>query len=115
MVDRTIYNTVLNVIKRDFSEFLIYFTKTWEGHRLYYANISIMRSDIFDEYCRFVFTVFDNVENDLVKEGLFIEPLKEKSLYRRFGYIGELLTNAFVIKKINEGEKVKDFSMLYCS
>lgn len=42
---------------------------------------------IYKEYCTFLFKVFDGLEARLPE--LFVDPVQEKFLYRKFGYLGE--------------------------
>lgn len=113
VVGRTMMRTLQLILKNEYSDHYPYFEKTLRGSRLYYANLEIMRNEIFDEYCSFVFGVFDLLENELLKKKYYIDLNKEMALYRSFGYIGELVTNAFILKKKAEGFKVKELTVLY--
>ena len=115
VISKPIFNAILSVLKSSYSSYYPFFIRTWESQRLHFANISIMRADLYDDYCSFVFGVIDGVEKELLESGYYLEPLKEKSLYRTFGYIGELLTNSFALKKIEEGFKIKRCNLLFCS
>lgn len=77
----------------------------------YYANLEVMKSELFNEYCTFLFTVFDGLEARLHE--LFIDPVHEKFLYRKFGYLGELLTSTFINKAKRSGKMVKECTVVY--
>ena len=117
LYDDVVNRTLLSVVKECIStinpSMSSFFYETINGSRLYYSNLVIMTSTLFDEYCRFVFDVFDSVEKKLVDGGYYINPCKEKSLYRVFGYIGELLTNTYILKKKSEGIKIKECNVLF--
>ena len=82
---------------------------------MYYANISVMKSDLFDDYCEFVFGVFDELEQIMINERYYINLYKERSMYRIFGYVGELLTNVYIRKKKKDGYRIKELCLLYDS
>ena len=103
------------ILKKQYPNYYPYFEKTLRGSRLYYANLEIMRNEIFDEYCSFIFEVFDLLENELLNKKHYIDLNKEFALYRVFGYVGELLTNTFILKKKAEGLRVKEFTVLFNS
>lgn len=113
VVNRILMNKVKSIIEKEFPDFFPFFNRTIYGNKLYYANMSIMKNAYFEEYNAFIFGVFDRLEKEIVDEGFYINPVKEKSLYRIFGYIGELLTNTYILKKKTEGTKIKELTLLF--
>ena len=105
----------LRQILRSNTNYYYEFEESLKDTDMYYANISVMKEDLFDEYCEFVFGVFDELEYRLINENYYIDLYKEKSMYRIFGYIGELLTNVYIRKKKKEGYKIKELCLLYDS
>ena len=101
------------IIKINYPTYYEFFIKTLNGSNLYYGNLQIMRSNLFDEYCTFVFGVFDNLESELIGKGYYLDLSQEKVIYRVFGYIGELLTNTYIIKKKSEKIKIKECTLLF--
>lgn len=59
----------------------------------YHCNISIMKKDIFNEYCTFMFTVLDKVYED-IREGKLLTEKK-----RLIGYLAEYLTGIYILHK----------------
>lgn len=115
VVNRGLMGILQRVLESNYTQYYHLFKDSLYDTKMYYANISIMRNDLFDEYCKFVFGIFDELERILIDEGYFINLYKERSMYRIFGYIGELLTNVFVRKKKKEGYKIKELWLLYDS
>lgn len=112
-IGRDLLQTTRVVLKENHPEYYYIFEDCLCGNILYYANLEIMKNNLFDEYCNFVFSTFDSIEEKLVSSGLYIDPIKEKSLSRSFGYIGELLTSTFIMdKKINK-YKIKECTLLF--
>lgn len=111
VVTRQILSSVRLAIQEKCPSLGSYYERTWAGDRLYYGSLEIMRDDLFDRYCETVFGVFDVVEKDLGR--LFVDPCGEMYLYRTFGYIGELLTNSYVLMARDEGARVKELTMLF--
>ncbi|MBP5352236.1 MAG: DUF4422 domain-containing protein [Alphaproteobacteria bacterium] len=103
------YDKMSNIIKKDFPEYkeeLDYLNK----HASHYlCNMFIMRKDVFDQYCRFVFHI-------LLK--LFEEFKKEKHAdvwsSRALGFLAEFLTSIFIQKyKKTHKAKVKELCLTY--
>lgn len=113
VVNRLLMNKTKNIIKIHFPEYSYDFKETLEGGKLFYSNMSIMKKNKFDDYCTFIFGVFDQLEKELLEEGYYINLEEEKCLNRIFGYIGELLTSTFVSKNIRDGVKVMQCTMLF--
>lgn len=113
VVNRLLMSKIKSIIEKDFSDFSSFFKRTIYGNKLFYSNMSIMKNAYFEEYNAFVFGVFDHLEEEITNEGFYINPSKEKSLYRIFGYIGELLTNTYILKKKAEGIKIKELTLLF--
>lgn len=63
-------------------------------HFVCQCNISIMRRDIFDEYCEFIFPVLEYVEN------YYLERVDRRDRY--LGYLAEPLLSVFALKHKNE-------------
>ena len=70
-------------------------SKTLDSNKLHYANMVILERSKFDEYCSFIFGVLEEHLTILVRDKWHID-IKEKSIQRLSGYLGELLTSAFV-------------------
>lgn len=115
MVNRNLMRIIKSILKKRYTDYYELFLDSLNDTKMYYANISVMKEELFNDYCEFVFGVFDELEKILINEKYYINIYKEKSMYRIFGYIGELLTNVFVRKKKKEGYKIQELWMLYDS
>jgi hypothetical protein len=110
-----IINAIANTINKNKPNYYYYFIKSINGCILYYGNLEIMKNDIFNEYCEFVFTIFDELEKNIIISNYYNDPMNEKIIYRHFGYIGEMLTNAFILKVKEEKYEIKECTMLFSS
>lgn len=115
VVNRGLMGILKRVLENNYTQYYGLFKDSLNDSKMYYANISVMRNELFDEYCNFVFGVFDELEQVLINERYYINLYKERSMYRIFGYVGELLTNVFIRKKKKEGCKIKELWLLYDS
>lgn len=111
-LENKVFQYVETAIEERFPEFLPYWQKTLEGRTLYYSNMSIMKNHLFDAYCTFVFGVLDQYEEFLKKDKYYMSLDKELAASRKFGYIGELLTNTFVLYQRDYNTKVKELNVL---
>ena len=87
-------NYVEQVIKSDWKEYSAAFDKALSAYENCYANMFVMPVKEFDEYCSFMFDVLFKVENHF--DGKYDKELRET------GYLGELLTNIYLVKKQDE-------------
>lgn len=79
-----------------------------KSHTMYYANMSVMKTEIFDDYCTFMFSILENVKRRLISDKYLIDLGSEKMFSRKLGYLGELLTNLYILyNQQNTGLKVK--------
>lgn len=113
VVNRPLLKCLREIFVNDYLEFFKYFENTLKSEMLYYGNISVMSSELFNQYCSFVFSILDKLEKKLIEDSLFIQPLKERSLSRIFGYIGELLTNTFIIYCKDHNRKILELPLLF--
>lgn len=113
VVNRMLLAKLKHIIKINYPIYYDYFLNNINGTLLYYSNINIMKTQYFDEYNEFAFGCFDQLEEQLVNEGYYINPEREKSLYRIFGYIGELLLSTYIHKKKKDGLKIKELPLLF--
>lgn len=89
-----------------------YLKKTLSTNKLHYANMVILERSKFNEYCSFIFGVLEEHLAVLVHDKWCVD-IKEKSIQRLSGYLGELLTSAFVLYYAEEQPaSVKYLSLL---
>lgn len=69
-------------------------SKILNGKYIYNYNMLIAKTEVFDEYCNFLFTILEKVEvynlqNHKVREDRYI------------GYLGEIVTTVFILNKMS--------------
>lgn len=67
-----------------------------ESNKIYAQNMSIMKTDIYKEYCEFVFSVLRIHLEETTKLNICQDPLRELSYDRVSGYLAEILTSTFI-------------------
>lgn len=112
VIEYHIFDLLKEIIEEYWPEFNEYWKQTIDGRKLYFANISIMRSSIFNSYATFVFGVLDKLEDKLKTENYCVSFTDEKVLSRKFGYVSELLTNTFILYQRYNGLKIKELNII---
>jgi len=103
---------IREIVKRDYQEIYPYLEKTLKQNKLYYANMSIMSREVFDDYCSFLFDVLDKHYNRCLNEGYY-HSKNDKGWARLSGYMGEYLTSTFISYYIeNHRNSFKKLSMV---
>lgn len=113
VVNRYILKCMREILKSDYVDYAVSFEECFKASRMYYAEISVMKNEVFDKYCTFLFGVLEKLESKLIEEKYYIDPIHEQSMFRVFGYTGELLHNVFIYKYGKDGGKVKELSLLF--
>ena len=111
ILDRDFMALIVKTVEEVAPDYLDVFKETLTATTMSYANILVARNKIFDEYCNYIFSVLFAVEKKIIDEGYWRD-LHEKSLSRRFGYIGELLTSSFVLSCERKGLRVLKLPVL---
>ncbi|WP_295364336.1 DUF4422 domain-containing protein [uncultured Succinivibrio sp.] len=70
-------------------------------------NMFIMKTEIFDECCNFMFSILFELEKYISYEG------RNANQKRLFGYLSEVLFTAYFIKKQNENLRIKNLKIMY--
>ena len=83
------------------SPYLSSYSELLSNNRFPFGNMILMKKDVFNEYCVFVFDILNkHFANSM---GL----LKENPVYNRIsGYIAEILTATFILSKQKENWKI---------
>lgn len=98
-------NQLLDVV-RDKHPYLFKFLKaTLNSDRLHYANMIIMKKNIFDQYCSIMFDILGQHHN------LNINNLQEYS--RVPAYLGELITDSFILMKKDQFATIECLNELF--
>lgn len=84
------------IVNRDYADYGKYYNKVILGNTLYAANMLIIKTELLDEYCSFVFGVLEKHIALTKKMGICSMPEKEKAYSRVSGYLAEILTCAYL-------------------
>lgn len=99
------FQLLSEIISNDTPEYFEVYNETMQSNVLYAANMAIFSTDLFEEYCDFVFPVLKRHEELTVKRGWCKDLINEKAYSRRSGYFAELLTSAFISKQLKSSKK----------
>lgn len=103
-----IINLIRNIIRVDYPSYYSFIAYTETPSTFHFGNMSIMKNELFDEYCTFLFGILEKVERILLADKWYIDFHKEKVFSRKLGYFGEYLTDLFIRRKKNENVKIKE-------
>ena len=81
------------------SEFLIYknsYHQVISGNKLYAANMIILKTEMLDEYCSFVFGVLEKHIKYTKERDICVSPETEGTYSRISGYLAEILTCTYI-------------------
>ena len=84
------------------------YLRVLHGNEAYFCNMFVMKKELFNEYCTFIFDVLDSFESNNDISGY------NQQQYRVTGFLAERLTNVFIHYLIDSGKyKVKELQMAY--
>ncbi len=89
-----------NIIKNNFSDYYDAYQKVLNGHESYLLNMFITNKKLWDEYYKWLFSIFDIMEKDVDMTGYTVQ---EQRLY---GFLSERLFYVYVLKN---NYKVKSY------
>ena len=93
----------LNLLVKKYPEYESAIDKCKAGNKGYHSNMFIMKRNLFEEYCAWIFSILSQMERDK-----FTTNKK-----RLLGYIAEFLTGIFFVKKLEEGYRIKEFPCVF--
>lgn len=108
VVENYIFQLIGMILEEHWPEYYKFWCQTLVSRKLYHANMSIMRNSFFESYAVFIFSVLDMLEKKLIDGKYYISLSEEMAMSRKFGYIGELLTNTFILYQREKGIKIKE-------
>lgn len=81
---------LMNVLKELYPKYYEFANKVFEKNKIYRFNMFIMKKDMFDKYCEWVFPILDKVEKSI--------SVKEKNSYQKryAGFMSERLFTLYV-------------------
>lgn len=103
------YLQCLNIIKEKYPEYYPFVSKVNDSTDGYFTNIFIVRREIFDKYCSWVFDILFELEKRIDISDYSVQ---EK---RVFGYISEWILNIFIekLKHDNKNIKIKELQRTF--
>lgn len=96
VVSEMFINQLEDIVREKHPDFYPYFKEAQEGIHFHNANMHVMDRKTHDEYCSLMFDILAEHERRVVAEGYLKDIAAEKCYSRMSGYLGELITNAFV-------------------
>jgi hypothetical protein len=104
--NRVVSDTAFKDIELSISNHLVResFIKMQNGNSMYIANIFVMRRDLFNEFCEFLFGTLENFVVRSDKKGI-------KYSSRFLGYVGELLTSSYIMYLQEQGVSWNSFDL----
>lgn len=101
IIGRDYIDLMKDIVKDEFSEFNASLNDVLEGSLLNAANMVILRTELLDEYCSYIFGVMQRHLQLVQDMGICNDPLNEKIYSRVPGYLAELLTCSYIKFKKN--------------
>ena len=116
---------VENIIAEKFPDYKEAFNSFWNGNKLWYSNSFVMRVEDFEDYCEFLFGVFEEFKTRkgwTTPEDISAEIGMEMGVTRNtarglkyqrqiFGFLGERLLGVFVTRRFKE-DRIKEIEYL---
>lgn len=100
-IGRDYIELMKDIVNNDFNKYYASLNDVLDGSLLNAANMIILKIELLDEYCNYIFGVMER-HLQLVKEKeICIDPINEKIYSRIPGYLGELLTCSYIRYKMS--------------
>ncbi len=95
---------LMSLLEKYDSDNYEFYVKEADKKLLHYGNISIMRGDIFKEYCDWMFPILNE---------FYINTVEKYDAYNRrdVGFLAERLTHFFVMRKMRDGARVEEWNV----
>ena len=90
-----------NIIRERYPEYDKCCEKVFNSKSGYMFNMLIMKSELLDEYCTWLFDILFELKNRVTEE-----EIESMSAFQRrfYGRVSEILFNVWIMKKIEDGE-----------
>ena len=95
------------IIAECFPEMLPYLLRAYDSKKGHMFNMCILKRELLDEYCRFIFDVLKELENRVDVTGL------SSFDARLFGRVSEIIFNAWILQKRDEGVSIKEIPYIH--
>lgn len=96
IIGQNYIDLMTEIIDSDFPEYKESYYKVIKGNKIHAANMIILKTNLLDEYCSFVFDVLEKHINLTKEKGICDNPKKEKAYGRVSGYLAEILTSTYI-------------------
>lgn len=104
---------VKSLVMKKYSYLYKYLDDTLNSNSLHCANMVIMRKDVLNDYCTFLFDILDSHIDYCVENSIIISK-DEKIISRLSGYLGEILTSTYIsyLKATKGNKSVKELALV---
>lgn len=100
-----VMNNLEIIIRDQYPIILNSYLKLIKNNKISPCNIFIFNKSLFGEYCDFIFTILQKLEQ-------LLSEIKITPLPRTMGYVGEVLTSTFILYKQDAGSKIKYLNLV---
>lgn len=99
------YDVFLNVIKEIHPDYIDEIEEFDNGSQMYLCNMFVMRHDLFEDYCEFLFSTLKEIDNRI--DSTEFSPAKSRFL----GFLGEFVLSIYMFKlRKNPNIKIKEMN-----
>ena len=96
IIGRVYIDLMTEIIDSEFVDYSKSYHQVISGNKLYAANMIILKTELLDEYCSFVFGVLDKHVRYTKERGICTNPETEGTYSRISGYLAEILTCTYI-------------------
>ena len=96
VIGRVYMDLMTEIIDSEFPTYKNSYHQVISGSKLYAGNMIILKTELLDEYCFFVFGVLDKHISYTKERGICINPETEGTYSRVSGYLAEILTCTYI-------------------
>jgi hypothetical protein len=98
-----------NVIAHEYPEYYDILKYTLDHNSFHAFNMLILKREVFDKYCMFIFDILRRIQNNHI---VLLSEI-DKSHLRKLGFLAEILTDIFIKDLARKKYNVKEFSILF--
>jgi hypothetical protein len=99
----------IDILRRDYPQYEPVIEQVLNTKEIYFCNMFIMKKELFNEYCEWVFDILSKAEKQITTEEY------DKYNKRVFGFLSERLLNIFIAyKKLTQPNlKIKEVNLIW--
>lgn len=102
IIGRVYIDLMTEIIDSEYLNYSKSYHHVIDGNKLYAANMIVLKTELLDDYCSFVFKVLDTHLRYTKERGICANPEKEGSYSRISGYLAEILTCTYIFNHKND-------------